>query len=435
MADEALELLMEQLAELRRRCAASGLEVEDATDEHEDDEGNIHRQHHGWLVQSAGGTFHERAHLQSDEDIAFALESSFHDFQPVVGHEAIWSHQHRLVEAELVVEPPSRWETHALHALARAVPKDLVEGDGSSTVVRVPTRSGQPSISVRYGSPELLVWRTCSPAVHLLDPKHLVPVLLVECVDVPSEVVAREVLGSWGNGALMEVDRFSGIPMRLRTHYPWRLDGMFHRDSRPAPTVLAMSPETTPWRIFCHARQVPSDDLAAQFLGFYQVLEYYLPRASLAAEADRLRALLSTQSATMANVSDADLRAVVREMSRGRGVGSELDQFKQVVSAIISGADLRTRIETTSGLSDFYASAAMPFVPDRIRLDPQSVRGDASTRLYRIRCRIVHTKEQPNEEVFVPFSAEAADLFHDVRLISFLAQRALTHYAAPLPTP
>lgn len=433
MADESLELPTKQLAELRRRCAASGLAVEDATDEHEDDAGNTYRQHHGWLVQSVDGAFQERAHLQSDEDIAFALETSFHEVRPVVGHEAIWSHERRLVEAELVVEPPSRWERHALHALAGAVPKDLVAGEGRTTVVRVPTRSNQPAISVRYGSPELLVWRTCSPAVHLLDPKYLVPVLRVDGVDVPSEAAAREVLGSWGNSALMELDRSSGIPMRLRTHYPWRLDGMFHRECRPTPAVLTASPETTPWRLFSHARQVPSDDLATQFFGFYQVLEYYLPRASLAAEADRLRSLLTTQSATFASVSDADLRAVIREVQRGRGVGAELEQFKQVISAIITATDLRTHIETTSGLSDFYSSADMPFVTDRVRLDTQSVRGDVATRLYRVRCRIVHTKEHPSEEVFVPFSAEAADLFHDVRLISYLAQRALIHYAVPLP--
>jgi hypothetical protein len=423
----------ERLAELERRCRGAGLAVEDATSEDEDDQGNIYRSHHGWLLGSANGAFQEQAHLQSEEDIEFALSTTFQDFRPVAGHEAVWSSGRRVVEAELVVETSTRWDKHPLHALARNAPKGHVTGEHQSTTVRVPTRTGQPAISVRYGSPELLVWRTCSPAVHLIAPEQLVPVLLIEGVDLPSEVVARDALRSWGNAALMEIDRCVGVPMRLRTHYPWRIDRLLHPESRPAPADLGASPDATPWRLFCHARQAPSDDLAAQFLGFYQTLEYYLPRASLAAEGNRLRSLLTSQAATLASVSDVDLRSIVRETHRGRGVGAELEQFKQVVAAIISADDLRTHIQSASGLSDFYSSVAMPFVAERVRVDSKNLGAEVASRLYKIRCRIVHTKELVSEDVFVPFSAEAADLFHDVRLISFLAQRALSHYATPLP--
>jgi hypothetical protein len=59
---------------------------------------------------------------------------------------------------------------------------------------------------------------------------------------------------------------------------------------------------------------------------------------------------------------------------------------------------------------------------------------DVATRIYEIRCRIVHTKSGYDEEPLLPFDPEIRYLRFDVDLIQFLARKVLidASYGHPL---
>ncbi len=64
-------------------------------------------------------------------------------------------------------------------------------------------------------------------------------------------------------------------------------------------------------------------------------------------------------------------------------------------------------------------------------------RDELSTRIYDIRCRIVHAKErvgtQASAPAILPFSGEARDLAADIHVVRFIAERVMNHWSTPLP--
>jgi len=411
------------IEELERRGLAAGLTVEEFTAKWEDDEGRIIREHGGWRLWAGAGEFSGAAHLRQEEDVDFALSTRFEEFRPLEGHEAMWSASTGYIEAELVLreEEGVLRGSHPLAALARrlgiASPEDLRD-----LHVPIPTVEGGPTISLGYGSPELHIWRTTSPAAHLISDR-LLPVLRLDGLQVEDGADARDQLEAWGHAALLEIDRSTRIPMRLRTHYPFQilLPLLTSKPKTPlAPVTRA--PEATPARLYFHARQMDSGNPSARFLGYYQVLEYYFPGYSVQAEVDRLRGDLG-----LSGVADDVLAEVVRHAHRGRGIGREVEQFEQVLAAITPGDQLRSIIQEDPQLVAFYAQPTMPIVGRRIDLgDSQAnLPRVVAKRLYEIRCRIVHTKEERESEVFVPSAAEAAELYADTRLLGELARRVL----------
>jgi hypothetical protein len=421
-------------AELERRCAAVGLTVEEETEEFENTDGTISGQHNGWCISSATGDFARAAILYHPWDVEFALSTSFERFRPIQGYEAMWSPSEGIIEAEIILRPPTFLDEHAFSELLRRLGLSAPNLDPRSIAIPFPAKPGDPTITLRFASPELLIWRTTSPAVHLIDKDSLVPSIRIEGLQLRSEAEAKEQLETLGNAALLELDLRAGVAARLRTHYPWRIR---IGASKPKATLqrIEYTPEVVPVSLYMHAR-LGTYNLAAQFLGFYQALEYFFPRCSISSEIQRLRTEIINESPSFAAVTDADLRLVLERtrLNRGRGVGFEVDQFQHTIKAAVEAAELRTFIGENKGLREFYAKLAPPIVGDRIRVEEgnRDLRQDAAKRLYNIRCRIVHTKEEPDDSVFIPFAAEVAELEPDVQLIRFLAQRTLWAYARPL---
>ena len=60
------------------------------------------------------------------------------------------------------------------------------------------------------------------------------------------------------------------------------------------------------------------------------------------------------------------------------------------------------------------------------------IRLETALRVYEIRCKIVHSKEEDESELILPFSAEIKNLKHDLELVEFLAKKAIIASARPL---
>ncbi len=424
--------------ELRDRCQAAGLELQAVTTETEDDSGQTVRSWHGWETKSTRGKFESGAHFRSAADVKVALATSFQDWLPIDGFEAIWSPAAGVVEGEVLLRSPSRVlsrlrdrrDPHPLMSLlwvhdpaaARKL-KNAVDFDPWRVVIELETHLPDVTASLRLASPELLVWRTASPAIHTLNPAAQIAAIRIGGLELGSQKDARRELERIGNAAFLELDLRLDVPARLRTHYPWSVSFSNFQESPLRP--LRSTPEPVPASLYLHAR-LSKQDPTARFLLFYQVLEYFFPSTSRAAAAARAHLALAGA------VPEASVRLVVDELFKKRGVGSELEQFQQTLESVVSVSELRSFIKRE--LSFFYKDPAPPLVPCRVRTEESigKLHSQVAKRLYKIRCRIVHKKEERDEDVLLPFADEVARLGPDLELLEFLARRAIVNTATPL---
>ena len=176
-----------------------------------------------------------------------------------------------------------------------------------------------------------------------------------------------------------------------------------------------------------------------QFLAFYQVIEFYFPIYSKAEAQRRLKAVL--KDPTFRGDRDADIGKLLSSIyiSRSGAYGDERSQLRATLMECVDNADLRVFLESDPDRKDFYLAKGKSSPYQRLSLGSPSadMRAEASDRVYEIRCKIVHTKSDAhdeNPELLLPFSKEAEQLYFDIQLVRYLAQRVLIAASLPLQT-
>ncbi|MEZ7130464.1 methylamine utilization protein MauJ [Nonomuraea sp. AD125B] len=172
-----------------------------------------------------------------------------------------------------------------------------------------------------------------------------------------------------------------------------------------------------------------------QFLAYYQVLEYYFPKYSHRELIERIRNELRDPSFKIDD--DSDLTRLIRMSGQtDSGTGRERDQLKATLRACVSDDRLKSFLDDPER-ANFYAGQQV--IRDVARIDTKNKKADlrdqAADRIYDLRCRIVHTKDDGGSklaELLLPFSSEAERLGHDIELVRFLAQRVLVAGASAI---
>lgn len=409
--------------ELEKRCAVAGLKLEDNVPEEEG--GSFFR-----VITEPGAKW--RLAFSGDEDEQVILNSKFEKCRPLSGYDAMWSRVEERIECELTCERPFIRDDGPFDSLCRRLGMGRDAAHRNDLEILVPTISGQPRVSLGWNSPELRVWRCSSPAAHYLSEDRPFPVLRIQDTRARTDAEARTILETYGVAALLEFER-AGFAARLRNHYPWKLwIKTKGGKSKPVLEPLRSAPDFDPVSLYWQGRSAES--LPARFIGFYQVLEYYFPRCSRKAFVKKLKESLS--GLALDDAEKVALQCLENAANkRGSPLGGEKAQMVHTVETIVTEAELRDFIDGDEFLCEHYRKQDQGIVSERI--PAESLGGDlrklAAERLYAIRCRLVHAKEDGEPAVFLPLSGEAAELFCDVVLMRFLARRALDKMSMPLP--
>ncbi|ATB44297.1 hypothetical protein CYFUS_009784 [Cystobacter fuscus] len=349
----------------------------------------------GWAIRSKDDE--TWIHFQLRFEWEFVVATDFDKYRPISGYVAMWSRELGVIEAEIALPtqlPGDHPFTHVLHRLGRP---PLGE-DIQSLEITFPSESNAPRVSLRFASDALRVWR--KTGVNVMDTettslfgRALIPCLRIEGLSLASEGEANAQLEAFGNGALLELERQTDSAARLQAYRPFRFRLDFGLPSTALGPVT-LTPDAAPLNLYMHAR-LETNNLAARFLGFYQTLEYFFTRY---------------------------------------GKGNEKVLFKKTLEDLVTAEELRAFIGQNKELRAFYAKPEMPIVGEHIHIThtERDLLQDTMDRLYQLRCRIVHTKERAESEVFVPFAAEVFELGPDVELIQFLARRALVEHQRPV---
>ncbi len=200
---------------------------------------------------------------------------------------------------------------------------------------------------------------------------------------------------------------------------------------RPRFPVLTHNDDAA--SLYLYARTLVSAPLL-EYLAYYQVLEFFMPKYARAAAVQKLRDLL--RDPRFDHDDDITLGRVIETITdTDRTAGTEREQLKATVTRCLDAGELaRYREAHPRGAA---AMADKKRIADVRLLNPKdtsaSLVEQVADRIYDLRCRIVHGKEGGNGrgEPLRPFGPESKLLTYDLDLIRFVAQRVLITSSGP----
>jgi hypothetical protein len=166
-----------------------------------------------------------------------------------------------------------------------------------------------------------------------------------------------------------------------------------------------------------------------QFLAYYQVVEFFFPVYSRQEAMRRLR--LAIKDPRFDVNDDVSLNKVLTATIPEGRVG-EREQLRATLRACMEPSMIREVVESSEAYSKHFTSKDQAIRgASRILLHPgqPDLRDQAAERIYAIRCRVVHTKQDGAEDsidLLLPSSPEARSMRPDVELMRSVAQRVLT---------
>ncbi|WP_143030106.1 hypothetical protein [Pseudonocardia oroxyli] len=256
--------------------------------------------------------------------------------------------------------------------------------------------------------------------------------LTISPANVDNAESARVRLTRLAGAILFDLDNQTNLFLQLSR----RGDGKL---SRGRPIVAATEAIRYPRRtydsdamtLYNFARDLVSDTLmpmrSACYLGYYQVLEYFMPAYSRAEAVKRLRSHL--KDPTFDPDDDIRVGRLLNETNAIKRQDSERNQLRATLRACLSDDDLAAYLRIHA--DDATALASAGHISDVRRIsanDSATLVDQCADRVYELRCRIVHSKDSDfsgRPRAILPLSDESALLDADIQLIEFLARQVL----------
>ncbi|MGV9213844.1 hypothetical protein ACTFTM_18475 [Micromonospora sp. RB23] len=249
---------------------------------------------------------------------------------------------------------------------------------------------------------------------------------------------AVSLLERFSAALFFELDMLYDAPLSLRESKAQRLRStMRHRipDNLRMPTSPKNSYPAEATSLYTYGRSA-NDMPLLQYLAFYQVLEYFFPIYSRSETVRRFQRRLKDPVFDPNNESQiATLVSFLN--SEARALQYEEEQLKATLDACIDDDSIRRFFDQFEGCRDFLAKKnALKGVSHLVFTEHGNVPplvNQVAARIYQIRCRIVHAKEDGGPrgvEILLPYSAEAKMLRHDIDFVRWIAQRVLIQGAS-----
>ncbi|TCU43310.1 hypothetical protein EDF33_10949 [Curtobacterium sp. PhB146] len=244
---------------------------------------------------------------------------------------------------------------------------------------------------------------------------------------------ALGVLERYGSAMLFELDVVYGVPTQLaKQRRPNRRTRGEQPDRPPKFPVNEYAAQAL--ELYQYGRAASGLPLL-QYLAYYQAVEYFFPFFAREQTLNAVRSQLLHPAFNPRD--DADLSRLINasapEARRGMG---ERDQLRATIRACMMEPDVQDFIESLPEYVDHFSSKKQVIKGvDSIQAknNQTDLRDQIADRIYAIRCRIVHSKQDgggSSDDVLLPSSREASSLQADLELLRLVAQRVLVARAA-----
>lgn len=166
-----------------------------------------------------------------------------------------------------------------------------------------------------------------------------------------------------------------------------------------------------------------------QFLAYYQVIEFYFPRFFKSSCIRRIRSAIKDPSLQVEN--DADLYRVISKIYT-KNYNSEKNQLNATLEECLGNRDIQEFLTETKERTEFFKSKEKDITSNTLNIKDKSIDlyTQVANRIYDIRCKIVHTKNDGNQkeiESLLPYSPGAGKLGNDIELVRHAARKVLIY--------
>jgi hypothetical protein len=362
----------------------------------------------------------------TDKNIAALASIQFEKYVFLADYDAVCSYKDGFIEATVRPIGSAVISNFAYRRLFRLNDLDDLE---SVKLVLEPPQVGFPRIELSLSSQDFT----------LLLPsfaRNRLTLKLSNC-DVSTHEGALALLKKTADSAFFQIDLLSGIALALERER--RRVAVSRPQKKFNLETDLQYPKTefdeAPLSLYWYARGASGMPLL-QFLAFYQVIEFYFPTYSQAEAQRKLRAIL--KDPTFRGDRDADIGKLLSAIyvSKSGSFGDERSQLRATLAECADPVALREFFEASPERREFYVGKGKGHLYHKLPLSNPSadLRNDVADRIYDIRCKIVHTKNDARDgeiELLLPFSKEAAQLSFDIELMHYLSQLVLIAGSTP----
>jgi len=383
------------------------------------------------------------------------LDSSFLHFKFLKGYEAIYSSKLGIIECEMqsddILRLGSGFLLRKLYRLFKPkkninkyqqvlIEPDETESEEEDYTIEFPSPNKKIKIYLRESSTEFSFLCGCKRDSFMFR-KKLRPFLTIRIEGLTFEThsQAKELLSNIGNSVFFQIDLLTNIPVHLSSDKDLQREIRLRRkaieeDLKFVEPKFQYDSESI--SLYWYARIATNTPLL-QYLAFYQVLEFYFPQYSAKEARERIKNLL--KDPTFDRNSDKNVTKIldiVKSSAKGKAIGDERSQIRATILNCIDLSDLDDFFKEFEERKDFFddSKKGKSLVKQKISFNrnDHDIRIDIASRIYELRCRIVHTKEESDVEILLPFSPDLTLIKYDIDLVEFVARKVLIAGCKPL---
>lgn len=388
------------------------------------------------VIYPRTGDFPRRVHV-FEEEAEEALSSDFENLRFIEGYRAVYHPTEKYIVAVVLPFP----RHFSLRALTGAVELDshqapgqvIIDPESDGETLNDRARDWEFRMTDEQTGTEITIGSASGLPKTILS--HISrtganTVLRISGLDFDGERSARQQLEELVQRLSFDMDVLYGMTLRLpetetlvrgrRGDFGGRIMN-FPKNKYEADAL----------RFYHYGRRAEHLPLL-EFLAYYQTIEFFFPSFANEVAVNSLRTAVKHPRFDPNN--DRDIEKLLSLSGRGGRSLSEEEQLKAAVRGSVSTDELTEFLRADddrwahmTGKAPF--TKAKQIAPDNKQVD---IRDQFATRVYDIRCRIVHTKSDGagRENMLLPSSKDAKNLGHDIVALRYLAQQVLVARAA-----
>lgn len=385
---------------------------------------------------------------KNDPNIDSLLNGRLFKYRGIINYESIWSTESNCIECG-IISPGNMMPSRFLFSrLSKVLSNDHIqntEGDCDDPEPQslILYSDRKRKVSLGYASKEFALLSAYKEGrrTDLGSNKTRFDItLLIENINTPikTQDEARTLLEKVSNTLFFQLSLLYNIDIVLSPRKKTRRERNRIARARTGIAVdykdlkLEYEYDEIPMSLYWFAQSNKSSPFFMYF-ALYQVLEFYFPIYSTLLEKTRIQNLIKDPSFSINKDSDVvKLLNIIKKHSAGN-LGDEREQLSTTLRGILSAEDVINYIKDNSYLEDYYSAKESGKISEKkIRLtDNVVILDDIATRIYDIRCSIVHNKASESSRKILPLTKDTEYLANDVQLLEFISRKAIIANSRP----
>ena len=380
----------------------------------------------------------ETIRVYEDDNLDAIMTIDFMKYRGVSDYEAVWSKELKRIECEIQdsrIDGPSRWLLGRIPSDFQVIEEITNELGKIEPAEILLFANEEIKITIGYASKEFAFISAYKEGRHLdisERTSRFRNTLKIENISVETEEKAKNYLEKLSNALFFQLDVIYGLTITLapgrmsRTERSLRRRRILQPKAEKREIKLNYEYDKTPLSLYWFAQKNIESPIFA-FFAFYQVLEYYFPIYSTIEAKNRIKNLFRDPNFSIDSETDMIKLLNVITAKNADSIGDEREQLSNVLRNITTGEEIIEYINSMDFLKEYYTDKKSNKLSDeKLSLsDFNGIIAKTASRIYDIRCRIVHNKASEIHKKILPVTQEEKYLRNEIYLLKFLARKSI----------